>query len=203
MGGGSHKVRQRPLYGLVLTGGKSRRMNRDKALIPYRAAPHAAVLRNLLRRHCAEVYLSARDGQWRGTALEGLPTIADLVENQGPIGGILSAFARHGDANWFVVACDLPHFNEAAADRLLQNFDEEKVATCYRNSEKGFTEALCAIYSPAARPLLEAAAVAGNPSPVKVLQNADCIVIEPGRGVNLANANTPEDFVQAVDHYAL
>jgi cyclic pyranopterin phosphate synthase len=195
--GGKHTFLGSPLYGLVLTGGKSERMKKDKALLSYGSGPHARRLYDILKKYCTDVYLSARDGQWHGSPLADLPTIPDLVENQGPMGGIISAFARHRDANWFVVACDLPYFNEAAAEKLLFNFDAAKAATCFKNSEKGFPEALCAIYSPIARDLFEKAFSGGLNCPVKVLKNAACKTIEQGDSVNMANANTPEEFEEA------
>ncbi len=187
---------EHPLYGLVLTGGKRERMKRDKALIAYHAAPHAQFLHQLLKKYCSKVYLSARDGQWRGTTLDLLPTIPDLIESQGPIGGIVSAFATHPKANWFVVACDLPFFNDEATQKLLLNFEEKRVATCYRNAEKGFPEALCAIYSSIAGPLLRAALAEGNHSPVTFLKNVGCKTIEQNGSINLANVNSIEALVK-------
>lgn len=192
--GGKRLVRERPLYGLVLTGGKSKRMNRDKALIDYNGKAHAAYIYETLKPFCEEVYLSARSGQWNDTPLEQFPVIEDSVKTEGPIAGILSAFDRHPDADWFVVACDLVHFNSEVAETLLSNFHDSAVATTYANRDKGFPEPLCAIYSPSARSeFLDAVAIDVN-CPVKVLRHAFVHIIEQTDGVNLANINTPEEL---------
>jgi len=149
--GGKRTVLDRPLYGIVLTGGKSERMKRDKALISYKGVPHAQYIHDILKNYCDDVYLSAREGQWKGTPLEGFSVITDTVDAKGPIAGILSAFEKHPDANWFVVACDLVHFNQKTIELLLSNYKTNSVATTYKNSEKGFPEPLCAIYTPEAR----------------------------------------------------
>lgn len=192
--GGKRTVLDRPLYGIVLTGGKSERMKRDKALIDYKGVPHAQYIHDVLKNYCDEVYLSARDGQWKGTPLESLPVITDTVEAKGPIAGILSAFEKYPDANWFVVACDLVHFNHKTVDLLLSQYKKDSVATAYKNSEKGFPEPLCAIYTPEARQVFLDAVKNDITCPVKVLRNSNAFSIDQTDGVNLANINTVEEF---------
>lgn len=194
--GGKRTLLDRPTYGLVLTGGKSERMKRDKALISYQGRPHAQYIRDVLKNFCEEVYLSARAHQWDGTALEGLPSLSDSVEGGGPIAGILSAFERHPDANWIVVACDLVHFNEKTVETLLANYDPQSLATAFKNREKGFPEPLCALYTPWAQPVFAAAFSQGVTCPVKILRNAEVHPIEQPDGVDLANINTVEEFAE-------
>jgi len=195
--GGKRTILGRPTYGLVLTGGKSRRMERDKALIEYHGQPHAEYIHGVLSKYCDAVYLSASRDQWSGTALEKLPTIFDLSADGGPIGGILSAMNAHPNVNWVVVACDLVHFNGRTVEKLLANVSDEPV-TCYQNADEGFPEALCAIYSPEARELFAEALRNDVRCPVKVLKNTSCTLIEQGDGVSLANINTPEEFREAM-----
>lgn len=188
--GGKRTILGRPTMGLVLTGGKSERMKEDKALIQYKGKAHAHYIHDVLSKYCDGVYLSARQDQWKNSALAELPTIVDSYE--GPIGGMLSAFEKHPDANWVVVACDLVHFNEKTVEKLLANASE-KVATAYKNSEKGFPEPLCAFYTPAARNVFQDAYKADVKCPVKVLRNTPVELIDQEPGINLANINTPEE----------
>lgn len=192
--GGKRTVLDRPTYGLVLTGGKSERMKRDKALLEYRGVPHAEYIHGLLKNVCEDVYLSAQENQWQGTKLAHLPVIVDSVAGNGPIAGILSAFNKHPDANWFVVACDLVHFNKQTIDHLVQNYRQAAVATAFKNMEKGFPEPLCALYTPDAKALFEQALNDGITCPVKVLRNSNAHAIEQISGINLANINTVEEF---------
>lgn len=194
--GGKTLVTERPVYGLVLTGGKSSRMEADKALLKYHGVPHAQYIHDILSEHCEEVYLSAREGQWTHTELENHPLIHDTAPGEGPIRGILSAFERHPDANWLVVACDLAHFSDETVRTLLARFKEDRAATCYKNSEKGFPEALCAIYTPAGREALLAAVAQDIRCPVKVLREADCELVDLTPGINLANINTKQEYMQ-------
>lgn len=197
--GGKRTVLDRPTYGLVLTGGKSKRMKKDKALLNYKGVPHAQYIHDILSKYCDEVYLSARKGQWAGTVLADLPMIYDKAEDSGPIGGILSAFATHPEANWLVVACDLVHFNDETVQHLLDGYQSEDVATAFKNVEKGFPEPLCTLYTPAARRVFQEALTEGLFCPVKVLKCSRVHCLEQGDGVDLANINTSEEFAEFQD----
>lgn len=188
--GGKRTFLGRPTMGLVLTGGKSERMKEDKALIQYKGKPHAEYIHGILSQYCDEVYLSARADQWKGTALEKLPTIVDSFS--GPIGGMLSAFDKYPDANWIIAACDLVHFNEKTVELLLSNATD-KVATAYKNAQKGFPEPLCAFYTPQAKDVFMKAYQTNITCPVKVLRNTEVELIDQIDGINLANINTPEE----------
>jgi cyclic pyranopterin phosphate synthase len=194
--GGKRTILDRPLYGLVLTGGKSERMKQDKALINYKGQPHARYIYDILRDFCEDVYLSAKPNQWNGTVLEELPQLADSVDARGPISGILSAFAKHPDANWLIVACDLVHFNKSTVETLLFNYKADAVASAYKNSEKGFAEPLCALYTPQAQRVFAEALNQEITCPVKVLKSAKVELIEQGGEINLANINTVEEFTK-------
>ena len=192
--GGKRTFLDRPVYGLVLTGGKSERMKRDKALINYKGRPHAAYIYDILQKYCDQVYLSARKDQWNGTELQDLPSIEDKVGIQGPIAGLLSAFAKHPEAHWIVVACDLIHFNEETVQTLLANYKSTAIATAFKNSEKDFPEPLCTLYTPKAHAVFREAADNNITCPVKVLRNVETFMIEQKNGVNLANINTSAEY---------
>jgi cyclic pyranopterin phosphate synthase len=194
--GGKRTVLDRPVYGLVLTGGKSKRMQEDKALLNYRGMPHAEYVFRILENYCEEVFLSARPGQWQGTALEELPTIEDGKSDLGPIAGILSAFEKFPDGNWIVVACDLINFNSEAVDGLLSNFDSSAIATAYTNADKGFPEPLCALYTPPARGVFAKAVASGRTCPVSVLSSVRTHTISQLGRVDLTNVNTQAERME-------
>jgi cyclic pyranopterin phosphate synthase len=110
------------------------------------------------------------------------------------MGGMLSAFQLHPDANWIVVACDLVHFNHQTVEKLLADFQEDVVATAFKNTDGGFPEALCALYTPKAQAVFLDAYKSDVRCPVKVLKNSKVHLIEQTAGINLANINTPEEL---------
>lgn len=196
--GGKNTLLGRPTYGLILTGGKSERMGEAKALINYKGKAHAAYMHDVLKPFCDGVFLSAKENQWQGSELQNYPMILDNKENAGPIGGILSAFEKEPLANWIVVACDLVHFNSKTVEKLLANYQDDAVATVYKNREGHFPEALCALYTPAAREVFLDAYKSDVRCPVKVLKQTKIELIDQEEGINLANINTPEERRHAI-----
>jgi len=196
--GGKQNITVNPIYGLVLTGGRSRRMGRDKALLPFHHRPHALYLYELLQPYCERVFLSARANQWQGTVLENLPTLWDQFPSVGPIAGLLTAFSRFPEVNWLVVACDLANLQASTIERLIAHFSEEAIATCYRNPQAGFPEPLCAIYTPSALPIFQRAYKQEQYCPVKILETVDLLMVDPLSDRELANVNSPEDWQEHV-----
>ena len=192
--GGKRTILVRPTYGLVLTGGKSARMGEPKALLNYRGMPHAKYIYNVLDKYCDQVFLSSQKNQWSGTQLENLPSLEDRYPGEGPMAGILSAFEHHPDVNWIVIACDLPFFNEETVQTLLANTHEKSLGTAFKNLEKGFPEALCALYTPMAYQVLKEAFNKDIRCPVKVLKAHSIELLEQKGSINLSNINTKEEL---------
>jgi cyclic pyranopterin phosphate synthase len=197
--GGKKNYRRRPLYGLVLTGGMSSRMQRDKALINYAGKPHAQYLYELLSLHCDQVFISAKQNQWAGTELDTLPTIFDDPTYDGPLAGILSAFHKHQDVDFLVLACDLAKIDDSVITNLIAHYDPDKDATCYKNPQKGFPEALCAIYSNHIFPKLKFAYDQSIKCPVKILSNLNTQLIDPLSEESLINVNTVNELEAIYD----
>ena len=192
--GGKNTLLDRPLYGLVLTGGKSQRMGEPKALISYHGKAHGAYLADLLGQYCEDVFLSTAElDQWKGTELEHYKNIVDLKPHQGPMAGMVSAFNQFPDAYWFVVACDLPYLKHHHIEKILCDYRPDTFATAYENHEGKFPEALCALYSPQSRDTLLKSLENDIRCPVKVLKQQKVNLLQLENPSSLANINTPEE----------
>src|SRR5271166_6951468 len=187
-----------PLYGLILAGGSSSRMQRDKASLEYLGQSQLDRSFELACRHVLPVFVSVRADQSGESARAHKPLIIDSIEGAGPIAGIRSAFARFGDVAWLVLACDLPFLTDAALAHLLQERDPAAVATAYRSAHDGLPEPLCAIWEPAAGPALASYQDAGGRCPRKFLirQAVPLLDLEDSRALD--NVNTPEEYAQAL-----
>ena len=108
-----------PLHGLVLAGGESRRMGRDKATLHYGGRTQLDAAFEIVSRHCEQAWISVRAAQAHDPVRAALPRIVDGVVGQGPIAGIAAAQAAHPDAAWLVVACDLPFLDDTTLDHLV------------------------------------------------------------------------------------
>ena len=182
-----------PLAGLVLGGGQSRRMGRDKALLEYHGKPQLTAACELLENFCEDVFLSLRADQ----DPMGRPVIQDRFLDFGPAGGILSAMHTHPERAWLVVACDLPFLDHGTLEYLLQHRAPAKGATAYRSSHDGLPEPLCAIWEPEMRPVLHRFLGEGIQCPRKALIKSGVRLLQLPQPQALDNVNHPEEYEEA------
>ncbi len=190
------QVKTVPLYGLILGGGKSSRMQTDKSLIRYFQKPQTEHVYDLLSRFCQRVFVSNRREQAR--AHDGLPQIHDIYLNFGPLGGILSAMTTHPEAAWLVLACDLPFMNEETLDCLTKKRNPFKFATAFYTAERNFLEPLGTIYEPKCFARFLQFVGMGYYCPRKMLLNSDIQKLRPPDAKAFININDPEEFEKAL-----
>ena len=186
------------LYGLVLSGGKSTRMGQDKGLISYHGIPQREYLYNILNTVCDKAFMSIR-GDQKEDIESGFNTILDKDEFRGPYNGLLSAHKEYPSAAWLVLACDLPLMDESALRELIAQRDNSKLATAYANKENPLPEPLCAIWETSALSSSIDHLEAGNGTcPRKFLINNNVSLVFPERAEVLLNANSQEDYQEAL-----
>ncbi|MDC0255131.1 NTP transferase domain-containing protein [Bacteriovoracales bacterium] len=193
------KVEKDPLHGLVLLGGKGKRMKRDKGALDYFGKPQSEHVYKLLSTLCDDVYVSCRNEQQESEHLKNLKgkLLPDQFLEYGPMGGILTALRKEPEASWLVLACDLPYVSEDLLKSLIKRRNPLKMATCLENPEKGWPEPLCTIYEPIAyKNFLQYLSV-GIECPRKVLMNSNIETLKIKDKLALQNVNTPEEFRRA------
>ena len=188
-----------PLFGLVLAGGRSTRMQRDKAAIAYHG--HETQLETAMKLVTPRVeraFVSVRADQADDPVRAAWPRIVDRGDVEGPIAGISAALAEHPDAAWLVLACDLPFLDAATLDQLIANRDRERDATAFRSSHDGLPEPLCAIYEPRARAAIATHIAGGRNCPRKFLINANARLLDQPNPRALDNVNTVAEYGAAM-----
>ena len=188
------------LVGAVLTGGASRRMGRDKALIQVegvRMVDRVAAV--LAAAGCSNV-VAVGPRQLAGDVAH----IDDLYPGEGPLGGVLTAMGSVASVasvdSWLcVVACDLPwldvdsidalHRAVASAAAAGQNAAEVDVVVARTDR----VEPLCALWNPRCRDAVQQAFDSGQRSVLEVFKALNVIEV-PVRPLALRNVNTPEDL---------
>ena len=186
-----------PVYGLILAGGSSSRMRRDKAALEYRGKTQLDRTFELLAGYVSQVFVSVRAGQTAEPTRARRPMIVDSVAGEGPLVGIRSALAAHPHTAWLVLACDLPFLSEAALSQLVRGRDASGLATAFRSAHDDLPEPLCAIWEPAAAPPLAAYQEGGGNCPRKFLIRHAVPLLDPIDRRALDNVNTPEEYAQA------
>jgi len=184
-----------PVYGLLLSGGASRRMQRDKAQITYQGEPQLLRAWRLLRAVTEQTDVSVRPEQRDEPLRAGLPQIVDSYEAIGPMAGILSAQAAHPHAAWLVVACDLPLLDEATLQQLVAARDATADAPAFHSRFDQLPEPLCALWEPSSHAVLQQRYEAGSYCPRKALLQGHTVLLDaPGQALD--NINTPEELAQ-------
>ena len=182
----------------ILAGGKSKRMGRDKALIPVGD-------RALLSRVYAvaeEVFTDIFVLSNLHTHLDKVrgPIVKDVIPRQGPMIGIVSALLYARTTYVFVLACDMPFLRKEAIEYVLTAARGEDIVI--PKTEKGF-EPLHALYNRSCiSPLLSAIERGRMKIPdifpllsVKVVEGKEVFA---SQGLSIfTNINTEEDLSRA------
>lgn len=185
-----------PLNGLVLAGGKSKRMGADKSIIKWHGKEQRYYAADLLKKFCEEVFISCRQEQVKEFD-PAYKTLPDIFPDLGPYGGILSGLHSQRDKAWLVVACDLPFLDEETLRFLIINRNPRKIATTYESPHDGLPEPLITIWEPESYPVLLNSLEKGISCPRKVLMKSDTFILNPSQPHALMNVNTPEDAAKA------
>jgi molybdopterin-guanine dinucleotide biosynthesis protein A len=176
--------------GFVLVGGASRRMGRDKALLPLGDTTMVEAIAARARGAAGNVTLIGSPEKYGHL---GLPVVPDEIENCGPLGGLYTAL-RLTKADWnLLLACDMPYITEAFLKQLIQAA-ERSDADCVVPEIDGKVEPLCAVYH---RRLLASAESAIHRNLFKMQDFVSTLcttywhVTDP---TPLLNANTPAEW---------
>jgi len=185
------------LYGLLLTGGRSTRMKRDKARLEYAGKPQLDRAMELIAPLVSRAFVSVRTEQRDDPQRTAYETIADLRSDLGPLGGIQAAFHAYPSNAWLVLACDLPFLDVATVRHLIERRAVARLATAYRSAANGLPEPLCAIYEPASRASLEEWIAQGMNCPRKWMSRGDVELLDLPNAHALDNVNTANEYLAA------
>ncbi|GFK95662.1 putative molybdenum cofactor guanylyltransferase [Fundidesulfovibrio magnetotacticus] len=186
-----------PPAAVILAGGQSRRLGRDKAavLMEGRTLLERAVA--LAGNFCAEVAVSGRDpGPLPGVSCWFL----DERPGNGPMGGILTALERFR-APCLVLSCDLPFLDRSTLGTLLAAWrtrPPHALMTTFAQIETDYIEALVSVYEPGAADVMRRALDQGQ----RKLSRAFPPALRHDVPYTVANArpffnvNTPEELRQ-------
>jgi molybdopterin-guanine dinucleotide biosynthesis protein A len=188
---------------ILLAGGQSRRMGRNKALLPLPGHKHVtfvAHLAALLRSACPEVILVARNAEQAAeyAGVTDVRLVADVQPGVGPLMGLYSGLRACSCSHALLTAVDMPFVQPAMIAFLLaQPYDEAIVMPLVN----GAPQVLLARYPRALLPLIEQRLEAGQRGPRSLLTVAPVRYIEEAqlRAIesdlrSFVNVNTPQEL---------
>ena len=188
----------KPVFGLILAGGKSRRMGHDKALLDRDGQSLLAYVAELMSGFVDKVFVSTRADQEDDEERGKFAQIVDRYEDLGPVAGILSALEEHPTVDWLVVAGDLPNIDEQTLQHLLDQRRGEQPFTAYTSSYDGLPEPLCAVYHAGCSEIIRKFVDDGVNCPRKILIRSETRLLDQPDPRALDNVNTPDDLQNSV-----
>jgi len=188
-----------PLKALIMAGGKSVRMGKDKTHIHYHGKPQFAHVYSMCEELGVEAYVSCRAEQTEYFQENGYRTITDKFLGMGPIGGIASAFMHAPDNAWLVMASDVPLIDKDVLHELIENRSALHTATAFQSPFDQFPEPLIAIWEPKAFSMIMSFIGLGYSCPRKVLIQTKAKVIQASTPEKLENVNTPDELQEALE----
>ncbi|WP_342427349.1 molybdenum cofactor guanylyltransferase [Paenibacillus sp. FSL L8-0158] len=103
--------------GIIVAGGRSRRMGQDKALLEIDGATMLERMYTTLQQVAQRVVVVTRDDQ--GYGLSGMETVSDVFPGMGPLSGIHAGLSASTTEWGMVVACDMPFVQPEVLHDLL------------------------------------------------------------------------------------
>jgi molybdopterin-guanine dinucleotide biosynthesis protein A len=128
--------------GIILAGGLSSRMGRDKSLLEIGDETLIERTVNKVRRFAAEIVIASNSTDKYGLA--GTVEVADEYVGMGPLAGIHVGLMAIKAQYAFVVSCDMPFFTVELAEYLISRAEGYDVVVPEIGKK---WEPLCAVYS--------------------------------------------------------
>ncbi len=184
---------------VILAGGMSRRMGRDKAALPFGEETMLSHLVHLYRPYFDVTAVSLNTPGRFDTA--GAMEVVDRHPGDGPMAGLEAAFLDTGADVIFLTGTDLPLGDPALAQHLLKTLANHDA--CLLRSDKGL-EPVFAVYSSSCLPTIRSALEQGRRSMLHMLQQVDMLEL-PAADLTgfdvpriLTNVNDPEEYARVL-----
>ncbi len=187
---------------VIQAGGASRRMGKDKALMPFLGS--ALIQRSIARLGPIADELLITTNNPQAYQFLTLPLFTDLIPNRGALGGLYTALSVARHPLVAVIACDMPFINPRLLTAQRAALEASHADLVIPKTEQGL-EPFHAIYRrETCLPLVQAALDEGHwrvdawfkQARMRVFQIDEIRTYDPDL-LSFINVNTAEEFKQA------
>lgn len=182
--------------GIILAGGKSTRMGKDKSMLSYDNDPLIKRVVNELEAIVDELIIVSNEENKYG--FPGTIEVSDLYPGMGPLGGIHAGLTFSTNDYAFITACDMPFFKARLAGLLLKMSKGFDIVVPQIGN---YLQPLCAVYSKQCLPHAEFCLKQNNKKIVSIYpmvrvnyagESLIKAVADPEK--IFFNVNTPKDY---------
>ncbi len=181
------------LTAIILAGGKSTRMGKDKAFIQWKGKSFIQHSIDAVIQLTDTILLSGDEQRLSRFRFE---VVEDLEEGKGPVNGLASCFEKVKTEYALVLSCDVPQIAMQDLKYLMSEHSDNVDVTCYKY--KGKSMPLIGVYNASAFPTFKNAIENGERKLFSVLGKLKVKSIEYKGVDGLMNINSPEDFKELV-----
>ncbi len=196
--------------GVILAGGKSRRMGQNKAFL---RLGNNTLIGHVIRcmRSITDELLLITNNPDEYTHLD-IVMHNDIIQNAGTLGGIHSGLTHASHETVICVGCDSPFLKPNLLKYLvsvLENYDAVMpLSNEIDNNTHKTLQTLCAVYSKSCIPIIEDMLKHSELRVHALQESANVLCISPETwnlydpdGISFFNVNTPEDYIKAQSIY--
>ncbi len=198
---GKMAIAKHEVTGIILAGGRSSRMGKDKGLCLFRDKPLVAYAIEILQPLCGRLMISANHYPEKYAAFH-LPVIPDEKPGIGPMGGIYTCLKKSTTRHNLVLSCDTP-FVSGDVFRLLLDEAEKNYQVVCPAHETFLIEPLSAYYNTNVLGELEIAIARNEFKMMQFFKRVRFHSVPVDRRLSFfheglfLNLNTPEDLEKA------
>jgi len=181
------------ITGIILAGGKSKRMGTDKASLKLDGKTLLERCVKLIHPFCKTILISSNNPEHENF---GYKIIPDEIPDCGPIGGIYSCL-KQSDREWnFILSVDSPFVHPGFITALKNELNGFDAVVPVHN--KG-NEPLIAFYNKSCLPAMQKQLEAGNYKMQRLLNGVNIKWVESGKWIAkypeiFRNLNKPSDL---------
>jgi molybdopterin-guanine dinucleotide biosynthesis protein A len=180
-------------YAVIFAGGKSSRMGKDKALLPFGSYPTLTEFQQTkLNSIFDKVYISAKENKFDFDCM----VIEDKYTENSPLVGIISIFETLVAEEAFILSVDAPFVNNETIQRLLEH-NQTPLDAVVAQSPNG-VQPLCGIYKRSILPLAYAQLAKGNHRLGDLLRLANTLFVKFDEDTPFTNLNHPHEYKKAL-----
>lgn len=156
------------ISGIVLAGGNSRRMGRDKRFIESRGTSFLEIAVNRLRKVTDEVIVVTAVAEQ--LELQGVKLVADIEAGRGPMMGIYTGLAAMSSGKAVVNPVDTPHITGELLSRMIELSESFDIVMPERG---GRLEPLVAVYSKSVIPVMRRLIKSGEKAAPRIMASPE------------------------------
>jgi len=179
---------------IIMAGGGSVRMGRDKSMLPVGTEPMIGHIVNQLRPHFSQILISSDDvSKYEFLDVE---VVTDEIAGCGPLGGIVAVLKVSGNEVNFVTACDIPEADIGLVKTMVR--EGRSCEAVVPKTGPGRYEPLFAMYRKKVVGRLGAALGSGQYRIMDALGDCNVKFVEVNRAEGIKNLNRIEDYEEFV-----